>query len=105
MKTFEDLLTTYPDNVQKKLENEHVLVLAVMLAPGELLPEHQHEARIVCALTDYTLTVNQSGNSAVHSFRTGDVHWHDAGDTHAVTNTGTTEARFIVTIIKDATHE
>jgi quercetin dioxygenase-like cupin family protein len=105
MKTFEDLLATHPNNVQKRLENELVLVLAVMLAPGESLPEHQQETRMVCALTDYTLTVSHADNSTVNNWQAGDVRWLGAGDPVATANTGTTEARFIVTIIKDATHE
>jgi hypothetical protein len=100
MKTLEDLLTMYPNNVQKRLENNHLLVLAVMLAPGESLPEHKQVARMVCALTDYTLTVRQADNSTINNWQAGAVRWLDAGDPVSTSNTGTTEAHFIVTIIK-----
>ena len=78
------------------LDDEAFRVDEVTLAPGASLPAHDGLARVIYALGDYTLRYEAEGAEPVErAQRAGEAHWHDA-DRHAMTNVGTTEARFLV---------
>jgi hypothetical protein len=82
------------------LDDDQFRVSVVTLAPGSVLPKHAGLARVVYALSDYTIRYEADGAAAADKmFRTGEAHWHDA-DSHAITNTGTTEARFLMVQFK-----
>lgn len=83
------------------LENPHVRVKEMTLSPGADQPLHKGGPRVVYSLTDYKMSWREGeGEPAEKSWSTGDVHWHDAG-THAVTNTGQSEAVFLVAMWTD----
>jgi hypothetical protein len=82
------------------VDDDQFRVTVVTLAAGGVLPKHAGLARVVYALSDYTIRYEADGAAAADkTFRTGEAHWHDA-DSHAITNTGTTEARFLMVQFK-----
>lgn len=83
------------------LENPYIRVKEMTLSPGADQPLHEGGPRVVYSLTDYKMSWREGeGEPAEKSWSTGDVHWHDAG-THAVTNTGQSEAVFLVAMRTD----
>lgn len=86
--------------VRLLVDDDAMRVTAVTLAPGASLPKHPGLSRIVYALSDYTLEY-ASNDAAAESkvFTAGTAHWHDA-DEHTLTNSGTTEARFLIVQFK-----
>ena len=82
------------------LDNDDVRVSEVRLAAGDTLPRHPGLARVVYALSDYTISYTaNSTEAAVNTFTAGQAHWHDA-DEHLIVNTGATEARFLIVQFK-----
>ncbi len=77
-------------------ENDHVRVTEVTLAPGVAQAPHHGLHRLVYSSSDYSVRYTSEGAHAIDaSFAAGEAHWHDA-DEHAVENTGSTEARFVL---------
>ncbi len=75
-----------------------VRVSEIRLAPGAALPRHEHKApHLVVAVTDLNLRSNAEGKPAagLHQ-KSGDIKWVPGGFTHTLTNTGTTEAHFVI---------
>ncbi|MDP1570212.1 MAG: hypothetical protein Q8L86_09430 [Vicinamibacterales bacterium] len=82
------------------LDNADVRVSEVRLPAGSTLPRHHGLARVVYALTDYTLSyTSNDAEPVVNSSTAGQAHWHDA-DEHLIVNTGTTDARFVLVQFK-----
>ncbi len=96
----EDVNQAAPDYSEILLENEHVRVTAVQLPAGASIPEHAGINRVIYALSDYQIdyTSNREGSGA-KALRQGEAHWHEACR-HSLTNTGETEARFLVIAFK-----
>ncbi len=83
-----------------RLDDDAFRVSEVVLPAGATLPKHPGLARVVYSLSDYTIRYEADGAEPREtSFRAGEAHWHDA-DQHVITNTGTTEARFLVVQFK-----
>ena len=76
-------------------ENPSVRVLEFSLEPGEALPTHEGQRRVVYSLSNYQIRFTEGGTADETTWQEGDVHWHGADD-HAVENIGTTTARFLV---------
>jgi quercetin dioxygenase-like cupin family protein len=93
---YTDALTCAPGNVTLLLENEYVRVTAVCLAPGDRLPTHCLECRVVVALSDYdVLYESPDGSTIREARRCGTVHWHETG-IQAIQNVGETDAHYLV---------
>ncbi len=93
---YTDALTCAPGNVTLLLENEYVRVTAVCLAPGDRLPTHCIECRVVVALSNYdVLYESPDGGSFREARRSGTVHWHETG-IQAIENVGDTDAHYLV---------
>lgn len=91
-----DTLPSVAPETAVLLENEHVRVSRVRLAPGSKLAAQEGGRRAVYSLSDYEIEFQPDG--AVPERRTwasGDVHFHDAGK-YALANIGTTPAEFVV---------
>ena len=74
-----------------------VRVSEIRLAPGAALPRHEHKApHLVVAVTDLNLHSDAAGKppAELHQ-KSGDIKWVPGGFTHTLTNTGTSEARFV----------
>ena len=99
-----ELSEVAPDHVEVLFEDEHTALMAVRLAPGDSLPEHDGGHRVIYSLSEYVVTHMEDGGSHTQLWKEGMVHWHDSGR-HAVQNTGTTEARFLVAVCKILEHE
>lgn len=80
---------------QVVLDNDYATAFTLTLEPGESVAPHEGPARVVYALSDYTIRYSEGADSRETNWRTGDAHVHAAG-THAFTNTGTTTARLLV---------
>ncbi len=93
-----------PDHVEVLFEDEHTALMAVRLAPGESLPEHDGGHRVIYSLSEYVITMTKGDTRHTQLWKEGMVHWHDSGR-HAIENTGTTEARFLVAVCKVLGHE
>lgn len=86
--------------LSKMLLNNDDFAVAEVRIPAGSLPRHPGLARIVYSLSDYTIDYTSNDSPAKsQSFQTGDTHWHDA-DEHVITNTGVTEARFMMVQLK-----
>ncbi len=73
---------------------------AVRLTAGDTLPRHHGSARVVYALSDYTISyASDNAEPVVNSSTAGQAHWH-AADEHRIVNTGSTEARFVMVQFK-----
>jgi quercetin dioxygenase-like cupin family protein len=83
-----------------RLDDDGFRVSELSLAVGATLPRHPGLARVVYALSDYTIRYASVGAPPKEtSVRAGEAHWHDA-DEHEITNVGTTEARFLIVQFK-----
>ncbi len=82
------------------VNDDRFAVREVALEPAGSEPAHAGRARVVYALSDYTIRYETEGEAPIErSFTAGQAHWHDAGQ-HRVTNIGTTPARFLVVQFK-----
>jgi quercetin dioxygenase-like cupin family protein len=87
---------------QVLFENDYAEVLQVSLAPGESLPLHDGEKRVIYSLSDYTIDWEEKGEQlGARTWKKGDVHFHEAG-AHAAKNSGTTPAEWLVFARKNA---
>jgi hypothetical protein len=91
----EDIVTAHPAHAAVVFENDYVKAVEFTLKPGEELPLHKGGPRVVYSLSDYTIEWTEGAQVTTKSWSQGDAHWHDAID-HAVKNTGTSEARYLV---------
>jgi quercetin dioxygenase-like cupin family protein len=77
-------------------ENNYTKVSKIILAPGEFLPTHEGENRVIYSLTDYLLDWEEKGEQlGAKTWKKGDVHFHEAG-THAAKNIGKAPAEWLV---------
>ena len=96
----QDPVTTSPQYYKVLLENDQVRVLEYRLKPGEIEPMHSHPAGVVYVLSGATLKFNYpDGRTEEKPAATGEGIWRDPV-THAVENTGKTEARAIAIDLK-----
>lgn len=83
------------------LENDYAIVEKISLAPGDFLPTHKGEKRIIYSLTDYALDWEENDKKlGIKKRKKGDVHVHEKGK-HAAKNSGTTTAEWLVFIKKN----
>ncbi len=88
-----------PDQYQVLLENEQVLVLKMVLEPGEADLVHRHHNETVYFQNGGTLSIaNPDGEAMEVEVPDGHVMWHEAW-AHQVTNVGDTQ---VVAIIVEA---
>jgi len=91
-----DIVSAAPEHVSVAFENEWVRALRITLEPGAQLPRHGGGDRVVYSLSDYTIEWSEGDESPMEmSWTAGQAHWH-AGGPHAVRNTGTSVAEFLV---------
>lgn len=82
--------------VTEVFENDHARVSRVDLPPGESIPDHQGTHRLIFAMSDFEVRyTSESEETVERTFSKKDFHWHPAG-THAVENTGDTNAEFVI---------
>jgi quercetin dioxygenase-like cupin family protein len=97
-----DSTATSPRSASVALENEWVRAQLITLEPGSELPRHEGGDRVVYSLADYTIEWAEGEEAPVEtSWTKGQVHWH-AGGPHAVRNTGSSVAEFLVVERRDA---
>lgn len=78
------------------IKNDWIQVQKIELAPGKSRGMHMGGPRLIVALSDYQLKFEEEGSAAVEkNWKRGQVHWHESIP-HAVKNTGTTPARFLI---------
>lgn len=94
-----------PEYYHVLLENEHVLVLKMVLQPGESDMPHRHHNETVYFQKGGQLTITEeNGESFVANVPDGHVMWHEAW-AHQVSNTGDTEVVAIIVESKVSRHE
>ncbi|MBI1355246.1 MAG: hypothetical protein GC160_12935 [Acidobacteria bacterium] len=89
------LLAAYPNNVRMLLENDHVWVYEVRLAPGERLGTHRTGDFFLYALTDAKLLMLPNYEPELLRLRAGQARWFGF-EPHDVINRGAKEARYLV---------
>lgn len=83
-------------------ENQYSSVTKVSLAPGESLPAHDGENRVIYSLSDYSINWQEQGKDyGVRTAKRGGAHFHETGE-HAVKNIGETKAEWLVFSSKGA---
>lgn len=96
----QDPVATSPQFYKVLLENDQVRVLEYRLKPGEKEPMHSHPSGVVYVLSGATLKFSYpDGRSEEKTAVTGETLWRDSV-THAVENTGKTEAHAIAIDLK-----
>jgi hypothetical protein len=86
-----------------RVDNPRVRVYEYRLPPGLKEVMHSHLPGVVISLSDATMKMTlPDGTSGTHSSAAGDVMWRD-GITHAIENTGTTEAHAFAIELKGCT--
>ncbi|KZZ45346.1 hypothetical protein A3759_09805 [Thalassolituus sp. HI0120] len=94
-----------PEYYHVLLENEHVLVLKMVLQPGESDMSHRHHNETVYFPKGGQLTITEeNGESFVANVLDGHVMGHEAW-AHQVSNTGDTEVVAIIVESKVSHHE
>lgn len=89
-------------NPEIVFENEYTKVVKAILSPGDVLGLHHGESRVIYSLTDYSIDWEEGGeDKGTKSWEAGDVHFHEAGQ-HSAINSGTTVAKWLAFIKKDA---
>ena len=84
-----------PEQYTLLLENESVLVLKMVLQPGESDQIHHHNNETVYFQRGGRLTITEAGKPFTVDIPDGHVMWHRAW-THQVTNVGATEVIAII---------
>jgi hypothetical protein len=98
-----DPLKLSPQYYTLRVDNARVRVYEYRLPPGQKEVMHSHLPGVVFALSDATLKVTlPDGRSNTHQSVTGDVAWRD-NITHAIENTGSTEAHAYAIELKGCT--
>lgn len=98
----QDIAKTAPKNVKVLLDNEHVRVLEIQLAPGEKTGMHSHPSNVLYFMTDAKGKATLSdGTSKVQESKAGEARWSDAV-THDVQNVGTATTKVLQVELKDA---
>ena len=98
----QDPVTTSPKYYKVLLENDQVRVLEYRLKPGEKERMHSHPAGVVYVLGGGTLKFSYSdGRMEEKTAATGETIWRDPV-THAVENTGNSEAHAIAIELKQS---
>ena len=96
----QDPVKTSPQYYKVLLENDQVRVLEYHLKAGEKEPMHSHPAGVVYVLSGATVKFSYpDGRTEAKAAATGETIWRDPV-THAVENTGKTEARAIAIDLK-----
>jgi quercetin dioxygenase-like cupin family protein len=96
----QDPVTTSPQYYKVLLENDQVRVLEYRLKPGEKEPMHSHPTGVVHVLSGATLKFSYpDGRTEAKAAATGETIWREPV-THAVENTGKTEAHAIAIDLK-----
>ncbi|NIB40638.1 hypothetical protein HBA55_13635 [Pseudomaricurvus alkylphenolicus] len=91
--------TASPEFYQVLTENEEVLVLKMVLKPGDADAMHHHNNETVYFERGGTLAITlENGKTMVVTVPDGQVMWHEAWS-HQVTNVGNTE---VVAVIVEA---
>ena len=92
----DDVLAAVPNLASLVLENDYVRVVKFTLGPGDELPWHNGDRRVIYPMSDYTLEWSEGDAPPTRKeWTAGAVHFHDAA-THAAKNTGSTEAQYLV---------
>tara|TARA_B100001063_G_scaffold225280_1_gene233962 strand:- start:794 stop:1162 length:369 start_codon:yes stop_codon:yes gene_type:complete len=85
-----------PDQYSVLLENDQVLVLKMVLKPGESDKAHRHHDETIYFQKGGQLTITEeNGKSFIANVPDGHVMWHAAW-AHQVSNTGDTEVIAII---------
>jgi len=84
-----------PEQYSLLFENEHVLVLQMILKPGEADITHSHSNETVYFEKGGQLTIVENSKPFVVDVPDGHVMWHKAWS-HQVTNTGDTVVKAII---------
>ena len=96
----QDPVKTSPQYYKVLLENDQVRVLEYRLKAGEKEPMHSHPGGVVYVLSGATLKFSYpDGRTEEKAAATGETIWRDPV-THAVENTGKTEAHAIAIDLK-----
>jgi quercetin dioxygenase-like cupin family protein len=96
-----DVNSVAADYAEQLFENAYFRVTEVSLPAGASIPMHSGINRIIYSLSDYQILYESDKEGTVEkSFKSGEVHWHDACQ-HALENTGETTARFLVVSYKE----
>jgi quercetin dioxygenase-like cupin family protein len=91
-----DIATAAAEHVSVVLENDWGRVMRFTLEPGSELPRHDASDRAIYALSDYTIEWTEGDETPTEkSWTAGEAHWH-AGGPHAVRNTGSSVAEFLI---------
>jgi hypothetical protein len=95
-----DPLKLSPQYYTLRLDNDCVRVLEYRLKPGQKEVMHSHAKRVLIALGDATIrSTSPDGSVGTYPSSNGEVEWSEPL-THAVENTGTTEAHYLSVELK-----
>ncbi len=93
-----------PQYYAMRIDNPRVSVYEYRLAPGQKEVMHSHLPGIVISLSEAVIKVTlPDGTSSTHKAANGDVMWRD-NITHAIENTGQTEAHAYAVELKGCTN-
>jgi beta-alanine degradation protein BauB len=96
----QDPVKVAPKSYKVLLENEQVRVLKGCLNPGEKIPMHSHEYRVIYELTDHTSRFTFPAVPPVESRSSaGEVKW-GTPVTHSEENIGKTEGCALIVELK-----
>jgi quercetin dioxygenase-like cupin family protein len=75
-----------------ELENEHVRIFRVSLAPGQSTEQHSHDLPFLgVVITEGKIAVDRPATAAeTVTFKPGDYRWHERGMRHSMRNVGST---------------
>jgi quercetin dioxygenase-like cupin family protein len=100
----QDPVKLAPDNYTVLLDNEHVRVVEVRLAPGARVPMHSHPPYIVYSFKEATVRfTDPDGRSVEHTLKPGMTEWADA-ESHSVENIGDADAHVLNVELKQHPH-
>ncbi|MEC9373019.1 MAG: hypothetical protein VYC34_04210 [Planctomycetota bacterium] len=86
---------TAPASTDKIFQNSKISVIEVRLDPGQRLPAHTANERIIYALTDGEILFTEGRNAWEEIFAAGEAHYHGRG-IHAVQNITDTPIQFLI---------
>ena len=88
--------------VKPLLDNDQVKIYEATIKVGDKTPEHSHpadEATYVLSGGKGKVTL-PDGTVQMRDYKTGEVRWRTAPETHVVENVGDTELRFLTILLK-----